>query len=334
MITERAGRMNTVSRGMQNSAALLAALVITTGPVFGQDVPVTPKQFGLTVVNAGAEPQQQLIYKFSPGEFVHYEVVTSHAVDTEFDGGKETVQTDATSHRNVRVVSVSNDGSAVLEPMVKKTVMRAAFNGLAPIVYDSDSKDPPQLQFEKIAKTIGRPLTRTTFASNGEMIKVVPLSGAPDTAVEVANKSDFAMNSLMILPKQPVGVGAIWRERFPVKVGPENSRVAPPVTLQREYQLVKLEGGIATISLRTATLTPLDNPQIEAELLSRQVKGTITFDVNRGVILSQSSVAGGKVVGAFGPKTAMKSVLETKERLVPQTEGVQPATLKQIGAAQ
>ena len=102
--------------------------------------------------------------------------------------------------------------------------------------------------------------------------------------------------------------------------------------MQREYQITKMTGSIATISLKTSILTPLQNPKAEAQLLTRQLNGTIEFDTARGLIVSHSTKAEGNVVEAFGPKTQYYSKMETKERLVPAADGVQPATLKELGA--
>ncbi|HET6422611.1 MAG TPA: hypothetical protein VFG20_02945 [Planctomycetaceae bacterium] len=285
----------------------------------------------ITLVTPGAAPQAVFQYQFAAGQYAHFEVDQNHVVQTQFDQGNERVVNQMLAQKNYRVVSVETDGTAVLEPMVSKVRMSAKFNETEPIVYDSTEGGAALPQFQSIQATVGRPVARMTFASNGQLLKITPLQGAPDQIAKMAAKTDPTANFLVVFPKEPIGAGAVWRDKFTVQVT-AGEGIAPPVKMQREYQITKLNGSVATISLKTSILTPLQNPKAEAQLLTRQLSGTIEFDTARGLILSHTTKAEGNVVEAFGPKTMYYSKMETKERLVPAAGGVQPATLKEIGA--
>ncbi len=119
-------------RWIRGFLALVCALMLTTTVVAADDTATGP-----TLINPGAAPQQLFEYKFTPGLYAHYEVDQTQVVKTQFDGGNEMVVNRMIAQKNFRVVSVDADGSAVLEPMVKKVKMSAKFNDLQPIEYDS-----------------------------------------------------------------------------------------------------------------------------------------------------------------------------------------------------
>ncbi len=322
--------MDATGRQMMRVTWDIALTVVwaVSGAVIAAETPDS----GPTVVNAGTGPQQVFTYKFTPGQFVHYEVIQFQTVTTRFNGGNERVVNQMNALKNFRVVSVETDGTAVLEPMVKKVRMSAKFNETEPIVFDNEQQALAPPQFRDIQATVGRPVARMTFTANGQLTKVTPLQGAPELITKTAARIDPSANFLTVFPKQPIGVGAVWNDKLTVQVSAGSSGIAPPVTLKREYTLAKIEGAVATITLKTSTLTPQLNPQVEAQLLQRQLQGTIEFDIDKGLQISHQTKAAGQVVEAFGPKTLMQSSLETKEKWIPAPDGVQPATLKEIGA--
>lgn len=315
-------------RTVRGAWGLVFAAIMMSAVVTAADEP----DAGPILINAGTGPQQLFVYKFTPGMYAHYEVDQTQTVRTQFNGGNESVLNRMIAQKNFRVVSVDADGSAVLEPMVKKVKMSAKFNDLKPIEYDSDLNESAPTQFQNIQATVGRPVVRMTFAPNGQLTKVTPLQGAPENIAKTAAKIDPTVNFLTVFPKQPIGVGAVWREKFRVPVNTSNGGIAPPVPMQREYTITKIDGSVATITLRTTILSPMLPPEAEAQLIQRQLQGTIEFHLERGLLQSHNTKASGQVVEAFGPKTLMQSSLETKEQWIPSPDGVQPATLKEIGA--
>ncbi|MDP1796544.1 MAG: hypothetical protein Q8K78_03640, partial [Planctomycetaceae bacterium] len=207
---------------------LILTILVTPAMATAADTP----DAGPTVVNAGTGPQQLFVYKFTPGLYAHYQVDLTGTVKTQFDGGNESVLTRMVTQKHFRVVSVDADGAAVLEPMVKQVKMSATFNDLKPIEYDSALKEAAPPQFRDIEATVGRPVVRMTFAANGQLTKVTPLQGAPDQITKSAAIIDPTANFLTVFPKQPIGVGAVWREKFNVQVSAGKGGIAPPVPMQ------------------------------------------------------------------------------------------------------
>jgi len=303
----------------------LAAILVLAGTCATQGADATVKP--LVVTTPGNEPRQQLRYQFQPGQFVHYEVVSKTTMRSQFQQQVETVQNEAQSWKQFRVISVDEQGMALLEPVVDRTKMSVQYNEDAPIKWDSQSPvDQDPSQFHPIRQTIGKPIARIQVTPNGQMQKVTILDGAP-TRLAGAEASDARLNFLVPLPQELVGVGAIWREQFQVTVTAQGLP-SQKVTLQRQYQLINITGNIATISLKTQVNQPIDNPQIQLQLLNLTPTGTVEFDMARGHLLSQKIGDSDQIVGALGPQTVVKSSMETSETWMPSPVGVQPARLE------
>jgi hypothetical protein len=87
--------------------------------------------------------------------------------------------------------------------------------------------------------------------------------------------------------------------------------------LQRTYQLAEVNGSIATIKLKTARITPVNDPQIEVQLMQRTPSGSIKFDLDQGRIVSMETVVEQTVLGAAGPKSSMSAATRSVEKLLP-----------------
>uniref|UniRef100_A0A7C2K2H7 Uncharacterized protein n=1 Tax=Schlesneria paludicola TaxID=360056 RepID=A0A7C2K2H7_9PLAN len=281
----------------------------------------------VTLESAGQGTPQRLAYKFSPGQFVHYEVAASSKIVMQKGEVQATATNETQTWKQFRVVTVDEQGNGTLEPIITRVKMQAQFNNLPEVSWDSQTGGEPPKDFAPLAQTIGRAHTRIVFAPNGELLKITPLPGAPEHLAHAADKADPKHNFLIMLPKEPVGVGAVWKDRFqtPVSVG---NGLTQPITLQRQYTLVGINGSIATIALKTSVITPLNNAEIEGQLIQRTPSGTIEFDIDRGVIVSQASSVNNQVVNAMGPGTRLQAESETREKLAGPTATVQPAALK------
>jgi len=282
----------------------------------------------VTITSPGQGTTYPLAYKFTPGQFAHYEVLQKSVIVSRYAQGQEKMNNESTTTKHFRVVTADAAGVAQLEPIIDRVRMSVTFDDVNKVEYDSAQPGPPPRGFEAVAATIGKSMARLHLTPNGQLSKVTALPDAPASFTALAAQADPTLNFLVPLPREAVGVGAVWKDRYqvPVSVGPGLSQ---PVTLQRQFELAKVTGNVATITFQTIIITPMDNPAVQAQLLQRTPTGTIEFDLDRGLIVAQTTKASGQVVQAFGANTFMQASLETTERLIPQTAGVQPAALKQ-----
>lgn len=281
---------------------------VVSGPV---EAPVPAKRYAFR-------------YRFRPNELVYYDVTQKSTVVIKTAGITDTTKNETQARKHYRVISVDADGSGLLELMIDRVKMSVQFGKNVPVVYNSESSQPPPRQFRAVKKSIGRPQAKTRFAKNGELLKVTALNGsgrsvgsqlryAPPTAA-----NDPSHNFLIVFPKQPIAVGGSWSDRISVHVRIGKSLLRP-VTLMRKYKLVSVEGHLATIRLYTSVLTPIRDPKISTQLIQRTPSGTIVFDTNRGQIVSKTVIVNNRVVGALGNKSSMRVVSKLTEKLVEPT---------------
>lgn len=258
----------------------------------------------------------QLKYKFQPGETLYYEVENAMTIVTKFNGGEETVTNRSQAWKQLRVTAVDQQGGAQLEPVVERVIMSATKDGEDPVNYDSAQDAEPPLQFLDVKKTIGQVQARVSVTANGELTKVVPQATDNEALKAAAAKNDPRLNFLVVLPANPVRIGESWKDRFTeeVTVGKGLKQV---VTLQRSYTLSAVNGSLATIKLRTSVITPVNDPQIEVQLMQRTPTGVIEFDLEQGRLVSLKTQIDQTVVGAFGPQSSMSAATKSVERLLP-----------------
>ncbi len=249
-----------------------------------------------------------LKYKFEPNQFVHYDVAHSQTYTHQKAEHRLKATTESKARKHYRVVSVSPDGVATLEPVIDHVVMSAREDNKTPLVWNSDNgPENCPAQFRATAERIGKPQVRMQFASSGELLSVVPLNTTPVSASPEAN-------FLLEFPSTAIPVGHVWSDEFSVDVNVTQT-LKKPVTISRKYRLVSVEGSQAVIELKSTLLTPVREPEILAQLIQRTPQGTIVFDLDRGVLVSRELAIDKREVGALGDQSFLRVVSTYSERL-------------------
>ena len=88
------------------------------------------------------------------------------------------------------------------------------------------------------------------------------------------------------------------------------------IKLRREYRLAKLDGSRAEIELKMGTITPINNPEIELQISSRILSGTIVFDHELGQIVSRDVRVDREVINALGDASLVHTTMIQRERSV------------------
>lgn len=276
-----------------------------------------------TATAAPVEQAVQLKYKFQPGQFVNYEVSDHVRLVTQQGGNAFESLTRNDSSKHFRVVSVDDDGAALLEPIIDRIRMSAKLHDQPLVEFDSarDKVAPPK--FQRHMETVGKPLARFQFAAHGELLSVRLIdNNVPKATTAAAAKADPKMNFLIPLPTEPVSVGHRWKQKFdePISVG---QGLIQQIPMLRQYELTSTSDGIATIKFKTSILALLNDPKIQGQLAQQTPSGTIEFDIERGLIRSRKSVTKETVVNAFGQQTLLQVTSESSEKLVPNGADIQ-----------
>jgi hypothetical protein len=328
--------------------AIGAALVVATGWIARANADETPPPSNeppapaVTPVSATAPASATatppatassvrfvLAYKFQPGQFVNYSGTTRVQYTTQLGDQYKTPagvtqslegrtfhtrqSTETGSH--FRVVTVDEKGLASIEPVIDRTRMTAKMHDKDEVVYDSTSKLLPPQQFQAVRESIGRTVARFQVAPDGKLVKAVIVDPtAPQSLRDAALSLTTRFSCLSPLPATPVSVGDKWREDYSVTV--LNEGLKQPLPMRRIYELTAVADGIAVIKFRTVVLTPLNDPEVEKQIIQQTPTGSIEFDLERGLVRSYKSSINRTTINAFGPQSLLRVTGESTETLV------------------
>ncbi len=262
-----------------------------------------------------------LKYRFEADQTVHYIVSHKMIIRSQKGRATQTAKSDWTTYKHLRVIKIDPDETATVETTIDRVEAVVQFDDEPPHKYDSSVDKTAPAPLRRVSESIGKPLAHTRFTTDGRLISTVSLLGAaagPLADSEAASDDPSRKNFLITLPAGPVRIGESWKDSFVVKVS------VPPklqrnITLSRKYTLLTLENGLATIQLQTSVLTPVNNPEIEAQLIQRPQQGEILFDVAKGLIVSRTLRVNQEVSAFAGPNSTMKAESTLIETLASQT---------------
>ena len=259
-----------------------------------------------------AGPKCTLQYRFLETKVAHYTVENQSKVELHQGEAEQVVEHSETTDKHYRV-GVDLDGDAVLEMSIDRVQMSASVDGGDPVKFDSLNGDNPPVQFEGVANQVGQPHVRVKVAPTGEVLSLQWLLQADTNSITAKNAG--GLDILVRLPEEPVAIGDKWKEQYETDIS-VGQGLNKAVTMQRTYELKSVEGDIATIRLDTAVITPLHDPEQEAQLIQKTPSGTIKFDIKRGIMLSRETSVDRKVVGFSGPNSFVRNVTSRKELFV------------------
>jgi hypothetical protein len=238
-----------------------------------------------------------LQYKFKPGEVIRTQVLHRVSLDTTIAGSTQTAETTSGSVKVWKITDVDPSGKITLEHSVESVDMRQRVTGREEIVYDSKSGKAPPQGYEAVAKSVGVPLTQVTIDTSGKVLKRVD---------KLQNTTTDGQNNQMVipLPSGSVAIGDDWNLPNDVTIQLEGGETKIIKTRQH-YVLEKVSNGVATISVATQVLTPVNNPKIQSQLIQRLTQGAIKFDIDAGRVLSQQLELDERVLGFNGVDSSL-----------------------------
>src|SRR5690606_6039881 len=94
------------------------------------------------------------------------------------------------------------------------------------------------------------------------------------------------------------------------------------VKTRQQYTLESVETGIATISVKTQVLTPVNDPKLEAQLVQQLTNGEVRFDIEAGRVRSKQMDWDELVIGFSGADSTLKYLARFTEENLPASERV------------
>lgn len=286
----------------------LSLAILTCGyrvPIIAQ-VPASQDAFD-TVTSKLTDHIYHLRYKFRAGDTLRYEVVHQVSVKTLVQGTSQESQSRSKSRKTWQIEKCDVPGTTMLTHSVEYVDMWSETSGRQPIRYDSRSDEQAPPDYENIANMVNKPLSIVTVDAFGKVLE-------RDDKIPQFNMGTGGMT--VPLPDKPVKLGGEWSTPGLVRVR-QSDGIQKAIKTRQLYRLEKVETGIATISLRTEVLTPVNDPRIESQLIQRLSHGTIKFDIDAGVVRARRLEWDETVVGFNGPESSMTYVARLTESLAP-----------------
>ena len=257
-------------------------------------------------------PKYTLKYKFQPGEVIRTQVWHQANSETAISGTSQTAETTSGSVKVWRIKNVEPDGRITFEHSVESVDMRQKLSDHQEVTYNSKTdKDPPPI-YAAVAKDVGVPLTVVTIDPTGKILKRVDRG-------EKTTTDPQSSDMVTPLPAGPVAVGESWNisQDVPIALEDGDTKI---IKTRQHYTLEKAINGVATISVATQVLTPVNNPAIQSQLVQRLTEGTIRFDLDAGRVISKELNLDERVLGFHGAESSVHFVGRFTEKYLP-TDG-------------
>ncbi len=146
----------------------------------------------------------------------------------------------------------------------------------------------------------------------------------PATEKTVQSSSGNAVTFLMPLPEHAVALNETWREVIPVNVR-VTEEISRKINILRTFRLESVEDGIATISFRSSVEAAVKSPTMRSQLIKATPKGTLTIDVERGVMLKREIRYDETVLNAIGQNSVVLCNGSSTEVLMDAADSPAPA---------
>ncbi|MDZ4850870.1 MAG: hypothetical protein SGI77_16410 [Pirellulaceae bacterium] len=246
--------------------------------------------------NSTASTEQfQLRYRLKPNAKIVSEVTHLAKTNTKINDEAQSSQSRSVSRKVWTVSKVDKNGDMTFVYQVDSVEMSQQIGDGEELRYNSATDAEPNAIFQKVAETIGKPIATITINDLGQVIE------RSDDAVG----SNLGMGEISVpLPEEAIDVGTQWETPREIRV--RRTDGTPKVVKVRElYTLEKVSAGVAVISIRTEPLTPLTEPEVEAQALQQMSNGTIRFDLDAGKLISKKLEWDKTVVGFSGAGSVM-----------------------------
>ncbi len=249
-----------------------------------------------------------LRYKFHAGDTLRWTVVHRCRIRTSVSASTQTAETTTTSVKVWRVHEVKPDGTVVFDHLVESVDMRHRLSGRDEVHYNSRTDLCAPHGFEDVARAVGVPLALVTIDAQGKVLQ----RKQNFVKAAVAGQGEITIQ----LPEQAVAVGSRWSSQNNIDVPLADGSVRR-IRAMQSFKLESVKTGVATISMSTQIMTPIQDPAIEAQVLQYETSGSVRFDIDRGQILGRQIDVDKSVVGFRGEASSIRYIGRSTEEYLP-----------------
>jgi hypothetical protein len=272
-------------------------------PTTSQTAPQPPQKAKTTVISAKRAPtpaassgeQYLLRYNLRPKTKIVSEVTHLAKTNTKVNDVEQSSQSRTVSRKVWTVTEVASNGDMTFVHQVDSVDMSQKIGDGEEIHYNSKTETQPLEIFAKVAETIGKPIATVTITPSGQVVN----------RSEEAQGSNLGMGDITIpMPDQAIQIGDQWETSREIRIRRPDG-TPKSVKVRELYTLEKVSAGVASISIRSEPLTPLTEPEVEAQVLQQISNGQIRFDLDSGRLISKNLTWDKTVVGFSGTGSVM-----------------------------
>ncbi len=236
-----------------------------------------------------------LRYRMTKNTKIVSEVTHLAKTNTKINDEAQSSQSRTVSRKVWTVSDVASNGDMTFVHQVDSVEMSQQIGDNEELRYNSETDKEPIEIFRQVAETIGKPIATITINAFGQVIQ----------RSDEASGANLGMGDITIpLPEEEIEVGTQWETPREIRV--RRTDGTPKTVKVRElYTLEKVTAGVAVISIRSELLTPLTEPEVEAQAVQQMSNGTIRFDLDAGRLISKKLSWDKTVVGFSGPGSLM-----------------------------
>lgn len=303
---------------MRNVLGIAGAFLLSVSAALGQSPksvivkPVTVKpaivkpaaqQSAVTIHKQGEGEEHLLAYRFEAGEQIRTQIIHQVMVDTKIKGQSEVARTHSIAAKRWDINSIDENGNITLTHQVESVEMTQAIGDRAEVRYNSQSGEDPPPGYESVYESLNKPLATITIDKAGRIVE----------RRDERPSFNAGIGDLTVpLPGGKVKIGAEWSVQDEVKLTDKEKKVKV-VKVRQRYTLDRVATGVATIAVDTQVLSPIDDPQLQSQLIQRLQKGMVKFDIDAGRLISRQMNLDETVVGFNGGESSMHYVARFTE---------------------
>lgn len=277
----------------------------------------------MTDAEASSPPPVKLRYQFRVSEDVRYRVQSQSTMITQAALAMETVRNKANELKHFHVSAIDDEGNATFVCTLDHVRMWAQFNDDDPIQFASDwPKSRVPFKYHTVWKSVDKPLARMKVSPQGKLLDLHLLEherykkGTQGPLAAPESSLDFdQVNFLVEFPEEPVKIGGTWSQRLKLTVQVDK-KLSRNINILRTYKLEAVRDGIARIKMVTSVLGRVYDPRVQVQLLQREPRGEIKFDIAKGQLVSRDTVIEKQLLEPFGSKSSVSVKSTRSEELV------------------
>ncbi len=248
-----------------------------------------------------------LRYQLAAEESIRYLVTHVAKTKTRIRGAEEVSHVHTVSEKLWEVKDVTAEGAMTFVHSVQSVEMMQQAGDAEEVRWDSRSGDAPPLIFETVAEQLNTPLSTVTINPRGQETNRQKHAGT---------EANLGMGGLTLsLPEEPIAVGYSWSVPREIKARAESGEVKL-VKARDTYKLEKVQTGVATLTIRSEVLTPMEEASVKAQIVQQLSNGNIRFDIDSGRVISKQLDWDETVVGFQGHNSLMEYRARVTEQLI------------------